>query len=142
MANLLLVAAESDNSAAWRQRWLEHGHDVVAMTAIDGAIAHLREGGIDLVILDTHDSLGSISNLVTNLNRLVDAPPLLLISDSPTAPEISARIGAAGFLPKPCDNADLLREITRLVGPLRATFTMDDEPTGLHRIARLSEDVA
>ena len=106
MANLLFVAAASDNATAWRRDWMGVGHDVVTLESIDRAIHHLREGGIDLIILDTHDSLGSMSNLVASMNRLVDAPPLLLISDSPTAPEISARIGAAGFLPKPCDDND------------------------------------
>jgi DNA-binding NtrC family response regulator len=138
VANLLFVAAASDNATAWRRDWMGVGHDVVALESIDRAINHLREGGIDLIILDTHDSLGSMSNLVASMNRLVDAPPLLLISDSPTAPEISARIGAAGFLPKPCDDNDVLREINRLVGPIRSTFTMEDEPTDLHRINALS----
>ncbi len=142
MANLLFVAADSETSSAWCNLWTGFGHDVVVLDSIDSAINHLREGGIDLIILDTHDSLGSMSNLVASMNRLVDAPPLLLISDSPTAPEISARIGAAGFLPKPCEGSEVLREINRLVGPPRANFTMEEEPTGQHRIAELSEKSA
>ncbi|MBP9085613.1 MAG: hypothetical protein KBG15_05810 [Kofleriaceae bacterium] len=139
MANLLFVAADSDNSSSWRNLWTGFGHDVVMLDSIDKSINHLREGGIDLIILDTDDSLGSMSHLVASMNRLVDAPPLLMISDSPTAPEISARIGAAGFLPKPCDGSEVLREINRLVGRPRANFTMEDEPTGQHNIAELLE---
>jgi DNA-binding NtrC family response regulator len=139
VATLLFIATESAVAASWRQTWISAGYDVVSQDSIDRAVVQLRDGGVDLIVLDTHDSLGSISNLVHNLDRLVDAPPLLLISDSPTAPEISARIGVAGFLAKPCEQSDLLAEIVRLVGPLRTTFTMDEEPTGLHRVQALSE---
>lgn len=142
MANLLFVAATCENSSSWRNLWSGFGHDVVVLDSIDSAVHHLREGGIDLIILDTHDSLGSMSQLLASMNRLVDAPPLLLISDSPTAPEISARIGAAGFLPKPCEGSEVLREINRLVGPPRANFTMEDEPTDQHRVTDLSEETA
>ena len=94
------------------------------------------------------------------LDTLPDAPPIVLLSSSPHAPEISARMGAAAFLPKPCDPQDLVQLLSRLVGEVRpvrhiensapiaalddlvppgdAEFPRDDEPTGPVRISSLS----
>lgn len=139
MASLLLIAAPGDDTRATRDRLVVAGHDVVQLSSIDDAIANMREGGIDLLLLNTHDSLGNLSQLVASLNRLVDAPPLLLMSDSPRAPEISARIGAAGFLPTPCEPDDVLFEVARLLGPLRQATFIEEEPTDLHRVRTLAE---
>jgi hypothetical protein len=60
-----------------------------------------------------------------------------LISGSPAAPEISARIGAATFLAKPCEPGEVVANIGRLVGRLRPVriveADVDDEPTGPNR---------
>jgi DNA-binding response OmpR family regulator len=139
VANLLFVAAHHPGSTSWKSSWVAHGHDVLSVTSIEKAISHMRDGGIDLVILDTDDSLGSMKHLVSNLDRLVDAPPLLLVSDSPTAPAVSAQIGAAGFIAKPCSADDVLVEIVKLVRPSRKNM-FDEEPTGQHSVKSLSAE--
>jgi DNA-binding NtrC family response regulator len=138
VASLLFVAAQNSHSSHWPSSWTDHGYDVLSASSIETAIDHIKDGGIDLVILDTHDSLGSINHLVSNLANLVDAPPLLLVSDSPFAPAVSAQIGAAGFLAKPCTAEDILAEILKLVGPIRNNFFEDNEPTGQHNIRAMS----
>jgi hypothetical protein len=52
---------------------------------------------------------------------------------SPSAPEISARIGAATFLPKPCEPRELVEAIHRIVGEIRPVHAFEDEPTGSTR---------
>jgi DNA-binding response OmpR family regulator len=52
------------------------------------------------------------------------------ISGSPAAPEISARIGAATFLPKPCEPSEVVTAVNCLLGRLRPVRALDDEPTG------------
>jgi hypothetical protein len=65
------------------------------------------------------------------MNALPDAPPLVLVSPSPYAPEISARIGATAFLPKPCEPSDLVSVIGRITDDLRPLRNFEDEdPTG------------
>ena len=49
-------------------------------------------GGLTVVTLNRPD-------IANAMNTLPDAPPLVLVSGSPFAPEISARIGAAAFVP-------------------------------------------
>ena len=60
--------------------------------------------------------------------RLPDAPPFLLISASPEAPQVSARLGAAGFLTKPCYLEELDDALDRIV-PFRAIGRLEDAPT-------------
>ncbi len=56
-----------------------------------------------------------------------------------TQTELSARIGASGFLPMPCDTDEILREVHRITGgQVRSSqaalvvppVAFDDEPTG------------
>jgi hypothetical protein len=64
----------------------------------------------------------------------------VLISDSPHAPEISARVGAAMFLPKPLEPADLVEVLSRIVGevrpvrPMTEDFTDEETTSGIRRL--------
>lgn len=99
----------------------------------------ISEGGIDAVVVDSYDPRVSVVDLAKNLDALPDAPPIVLVSASPHAPEISARVGAAMFLPKPLEPADLVDAMARLVGNVRPVRPMtedfsDEETTGsVHR---------
>jgi DNA-binding NtrC family response regulator len=136
VANLLYVATNNSGSKHSCEVWRGHGHDVEFIDTIDEAVQQISAGGIDVVLLDPADSLGNMSQLVHQLKHLVDSPPMILISDSPSAPEMSARIGAAAFVPKPCDDSDVMREVTRLVG----STIFDDEPTGPYRLQDLQPE--
>jgi CheY-like chemotaxis protein len=74
---------------------------------------------------------------VRELDALPDAPPVVLVSGSPHAPEISARIGAAAFVPKPIEPGELAAVVDRVVGALRPLRTIEDfgeeEPSGPSR---------
>ncbi len=93
----------------------------------------LREGGIDAVVIDAYDPRHGVAELARSIEALPDAPPIILVSGSPAAPEMSARIGAAAFLPKPCEPAELVAIVNRLLGALRPVQTFEDEPTSLTR---------
>ena len=90
----------------------------------------IREGGIDVVILDAYTPRTGIVELARAIEQVPDAPPIVLVSGSPDAPEISARIGAAAFLPKPCEPAELLAAVSRLLGRVRPVLVVADDPTG------------
>lgn len=107
------------------------GHDVEISSEAHEALVLAREGGIDVVVVDTANPRSGVVELVRGLQQLPDAPPVVLVSDSPDAPEISARIGAAAFLAKPVEIAELLSIVNRLCGRTRPVLLIDDdEPTG------------
>jgi DNA-binding NtrC family response regulator len=109
----------------------EAGHEVIIAFAVREAVLRLGEGGIDVVVIDAYDPRVGIPDLARHMETLPDAPPLVLLSGSPYAPEISARIGATAFLPKPCETAELLAVISRLASDVRPVRNFEDEePTG------------
>ena len=85
------------------------------------------KGGIDVIVLDAYTPRTGIVELARAIEQLPDAPPIVLVSGSPDAPEISARIGAAAFLPKPCDTSDLVTAVTRLIGHARPVLVVADD---------------
>lgn len=95
--------------------------------AVTDGINRVREGGIDLVLLDPGDGHEPLDRFLDALGRLPDPPPFVLVSSSPRAPEISAQVGAAAFLPKPCMDEDII-EVTERFASL-PIYDLDDEPT-------------
>ncbi|MEZ4365151.1 MAG: hypothetical protein R2939_02545 [Kofleriaceae bacterium] len=116
MRTTLLVEPDRDLIDLWTGALRETGHDVVSAQVLAAGIEHLREGGVDVVVVDATTGAAELAPMIDALDRLPDAPPMILISARPDGPELSARIGAAGFLPMPCEPADLVREISRITG--------------------------
>ena len=111
----------------------EAGHEVLVAVTVREAFLRLSEGGIDAVVVDSYDPRIGVTELAKNIETLPDAPPIALVSASPYAPEISARIGAAAFIPKPVDLVELVETMARLVGevrPVRGVAFEDEDPTG------------
>jgi CheY-like chemotaxis protein len=108
----------------------------MAAAAMGDALLLIRDGGIDAVVIDAHDSCAGVVELARSIDALPDAPPVVLVSSSPLAPEISARIGAAGFLPKPCEPGELAEVVRRFSGALRPVLVLEDDPTGPTRLLR------
>ncbi len=94
----------------------------------------VRDGGIDVVVVDTYDPRVGTVELAKSIALLPDAPPLILVSDSPHAPELSARMGAVAFVPKPCEAHEIVAAVERVVGAMRPVRVVDDEPTTRTRI--------
>lgn len=88
-----------------------------------------REGGIDAVVLDSLDPARSARALIEELQRLPEPPPLILVSSSPQAPEQSAHLGAAAFVPKPCVPDDVALAVEKVVSGRRPRTIVDDEDT-------------
>ncbi len=104
---------------------------MIGSFAVREAMLRLREGGIDVVVMDAYDPRVGVTELARHMESLPDTPPLVLVSGSPHAPEISARVGAAAFIPKPYEATDLVVAIDRLAGEVRPVRTFDEEePTG------------
>jgi DNA-binding NtrC family response regulator len=130
VGSILLVEADPEMSDRWSDALTAAGHAVVATSAMRDALSSLREGGIDAVVVDAHDPRAGVVELAAAIAALPDAPPLVLVSGSPAAPELSARIGAACFLAKPCECIELVDAVGRLLGQVRPVLVFEDEPTG------------
>jgi DNA-binding NtrC family response regulator len=149
VGSILLVESDPDTRDRLGSAMRDAGHEVLVAVTAREAFLRVSEGGIDAVVVDSYDPRVGVTELANNFNSLPDAPPIVLVSASPHAPEISARIGAAAFLPKPLDPAELVDALSRVVGevrPVRQIETSvpmedfaagDEDPTGPVRISSL-----
>ena len=129
MSTILLVQPDLELNEIWAEALARTGHDVLRVQNIEDATARAREGGIDVVVVDSDGTDDPVRALVGELERLPDAPPMVLVSDSPLAPELSAQVGAAGFLPKPCSSADLVEIVARVASAAVRHPAFADETT-------------
>jgi two-component system catabolic regulation response regulator CreB len=134
VGSILLVEADVSTSDEWAAAIAAAGHAVCTVSGMREALNVVREGGIDVVVIDVYDPRAGVVELARGMDALPDAPSIVLISGSPAAPEISARIGAATFVPKPCEPSEVVAAVTRLTGRLRPVRVLDDEPTGPTRL--------
>lgn len=115
VSTVLIVQPDPEVGDGWSLAVEACGHAVLKASATADGLERVREGGIDLIVVDGAAAAEtSLAAFVAELDRLPDAPPFVLISSSPRAPEISARLGAAAFLPKPCTQDDLGGVVARL----------------------------
>ncbi len=134
MGSILLVEADPTVSDQWATALGAMGHAVHTATHTRDALPMLRDGGIDVVVVDAYDPRIGTVDLARSIALLPDAPPLILVSASPHAPELSARMGAVAFVPKPCDATEIVAAVDRVVGSMRPVRVVDDEPTTRTRI--------
>jgi DNA-binding NtrC family response regulator len=137
VGSILVVQSDPDTRDRLGSALRGAGHEVIVAFAVRDAVLRLKEGGIDLVLFDAYDPRVGVTELSRQMETLPDTPPLVLISGSPHAPEISARIGAAAFIPKPYDPAEMVAMIDRVTGATRPVKLIEDdeEPTGPVRIS-------
>lgn len=133
MGSILLVEADAVTSDEWAAALAAAGHSVLAASGMREALRQVREGGIDAVVIDVYDPRAGVVELARGMEALPDAPSIILISGSPEAPEFSARIGAAIFVPKPCEPSEVVAAVAQLLGNLRPVRVLEDEPTGPNR---------
>lgn len=131
MGSILLVETDVESRERWSADLAQAGHSIFEVETLAEAPGAVREGGIDLVVIDCYGQCKGVIEVARAIDLLPDAPPIVLVSSSPVAPEVSARIGAAAFLPKPCETDELLAVISRIVGGVRPVrnFEDDEEPT-------------
>ncbi len=134
MGSILIVEADPVVCEQWATALGAMGHAVHMATQTRDALPLLRDGGIDVVVVDAYDPRIGTVDLAKSIALLPDAPPLILVSGSPHAPELSARIGAIAFVPKPCDPQEIVAAVERAVGSLRPVRIVDDDPTVPTRI--------
>jgi DNA-binding NtrC family response regulator len=131
VGSILLVDSDPDTRDRLGSALREAGHEVLVAGSPREAFLRISEGGIDAVVVDSYDPRVGVTELAKAMDALPDAPPLVLVSMSPYAPEISARIGAAAFVPKPCDPSEVVAVLERIAGDFRPVRNFEDEePTG------------
>ena len=128
LGTVLLVQSDAILRGVWTRALQARHHAVIAAADLETAIGHAREGGIDLVVFDGSERAHDGRALIEELDRLPEPPPVILVSSSPRAPELSAHLGAASFVPKPCTSEDLVAECERLANG-RTRRILEDEPT-------------
>jgi CheY-like chemotaxis protein len=127
VSTVLIIEVDPQLCRRWSRALESSGHTVLAAQGTSDGIYRVREGGIDLILLDPGDGYGQLDQFLAALGRLPDPPPFVLISSSPRAPEISAHVGAAAFLPKPCMEEDIVEVAERFA--FLPAHDIDDEPT-------------
>ncbi len=131
MGSILLVEADPDTRVNLESALGAAGHEVLVAFSMRDAILRLSEGGIDVVVIDSYDPNAGVVELARSIDALPDTPPVVLVSGSPDAPEISARIGVAVFVPKPYEPGELVGAVAKLLLTPRPVQVFDDEePTG------------
>jgi DNA-binding response OmpR family regulator len=130
MGSILLVEADAALSDAWAAAIAASGHSVLTASGMREALMTVRDGGIDVVVVDVYEPRAGVVELAQRLNALPDAPPIVLVSGSPDAPRVSVQIGAASFVPKPCEPSEVVTAVGRLLGRPRPVFWVEEEPTG------------
>jgi CheY-like chemotaxis protein len=130
VGSILLVATDPEARDRMGLALRDGGHEVLDAFTLHDGLLRVSEGGIDAVVIDSYDPRGGVVQLAREMSALPDAPPVVLVSSSPHAPEISARIGAVAFLPKPYEPGELASVIGRVAGRVRPVRQFDDEPTG------------
>jgi DNA-binding NtrC family response regulator len=130
MGSILLVEPDVTISDEWAAALIAHGHSVLTASGMREALRLVREGGIDVAVIDVYDPRAGVIELARGMDALPDAPPIVLVSGSPAAPTISARIGVATFLPKPCEPSEVVTAVGRLLGRLRPVRIFEDELLG------------
>jgi len=114
---LLLVDDDPSLSSNLRDFLSFEGYEVVTAASGERALVELRGITPDLIILDmSMPGMGGVGFLkrITNLDGTTAYPVLVLTARSMMA-EFFADKQIDGFLPKPCDPADLLQEINRII---------------------------
>src|SRR5512144_2607906 len=127
--SILLVEADVAISEAWAAAATAAGHSVLTASGMREALLLVQEGGIDVVVIDVYDPRAGVVELARGMEALPDAPPIILVSASPAAPELSARIGAATFLAKPCEPSEVVAAVEQILERLRPVRVVDDEPS-------------
>ncbi|MFN0248895.1 MAG: response regulator [Kofleriaceae bacterium] len=134
MGSILLVEADPAVCDQWAAALGAMGHAVHTAAQAREALPMVRDGGIDVVVVDAFDPRVGTLELARSIALLPDAPPLILVSGSPHAPEISARMGAVAFVPKPCDASEIVIAVDRVVGVPRPVRVVEDDPTTRTRV--------
>jgi DNA-binding response OmpR family regulator len=127
VGSVLLVETDPDTRDRLATAMHEAGHEVLVANSLREAFLRISEGGIDAVVIDSYDPRVGVLELARNMNALPDAPPVVLVSGSPYAPEISARICAAAFVTKPFELEELTAVIARLTGDVRPVRNFEDD---------------
>jgi DNA-binding NtrC family response regulator len=127
VGSILLVEPDTFISDEWSAAIDASGHSVLTASGMREALRLVREGGIDVVVIDLYDWRAGVAELARGMAALPDAPPIVLISGSPAAPTFSARIGAASFVPKPCEPSEVVTAVGRLLGRLRPVRIVEDD---------------
>ena len=115
VGTILILRPGCSADDSWPLDLEQLGYIVLSAEEPGQALIHVRTGSVDLVVIDgTAETCDIVTTFVTMLSHEKQAPPFVLASSSPEAPQDSARLGAAAFLPKPCHAGDVTHVLARV----------------------------
>jgi len=123
MARVLVVEDRESLRRMLERALAEEGHAVVAVDDAPPALAALASaGGFDLVLTDLKLPEGSGLDVVAAARALRPPPPVVVMTAYGTvgAAVAAMKLGAADFLEKPVEIAELYRRVAELTGGARA----------------------
>ena len=122
-SNLVLVLEDDPVLRRSARRILERaGHGVVEASTLHEARAVIREGTVDLVLLDLGLPDGNGVNFLADVSRQPQAPAFLVLTGSAAREDLhsSLRAGAVGYLHKPVDAMTLEGQVDAALLRLKA----------------------
>ena len=121
---LLILSPGSGPDESWTPELEERGYTVLYAEEPGQALVHVRTAEVDCVLINSPtDGCVSVTEFVNTLSSEIQAPPIVLVSSSPSAPTYSAKLGAAAFVPKPCCADEVEHVLARMsVKPAHATI--------------------
>ena len=75
------------------------------------ALPLIREGGIDVVVIDAYDPRVGVVELARSIEALPDAPPIVLSRARRTRPRSPRGSAPPTFLPKPCEPSEVVAAV-------------------------------
>ncbi len=112
---VLILRPGSEPNDTWAQELEGNGYEVLYAEDVSQAHVHARISHIDFVVIDSPQTENKeVTHFVSGLAERNEAPPLVLVSSSPSAPSYSVKLGAAAFLPKPCLSGELTHVLKKM----------------------------
>ncbi|HKP12992.1 MAG TPA: response regulator, partial [Blastocatellia bacterium] len=133
---VILILEDDAGVARLQQRRLERaGYAVIVAAKPDEALAHLKRGGIGLIVLDYHLG-GEMTGLefCARLKSMGYDPPIVMVSGTAIESTIiqALRVGVREFLPK---TVNFLDDLPRAVGKVLERTRLETQLSGATQIA-------
>ena len=126
-ARILVIDDEEVVQASLTRMLSRSGHEVRAVSSAQEGLHRLEEGGYDLIISDLKMPEMDGLDLMSQLEKLDSAPPVLMITGYPTMPTAIEAIkhGAVDYISKPFTRRELMAPIARTLNIRTAAPPMD-----------------
>lgn len=117
LAKILVIDDDPDIGNMFKMILEYKGYTVIVLENTDEAAPIMRNGGINVLIMDMHLSGTNGTDICAEFKKDISIShiPLMMMSAHPDAKKICMEAGADDFIPKPFDIEDLVSKINLLI---------------------------